>query len=219
MSLIPEKIKQHPLVQQYRSDLRFKGMVAIYRSLAINVFYAIFKAITAFVYHSPWFGTLAFYYIMLSIQRFLLIRGTYQKNIGQKREWLKYIRCGVLLLVLSIALYGAAVLATHRSIASNYPGFLIYLMAGYAFYTVYSAISNLVKYRKLKSPLLSASKVLGVVTAMVSMYSLQASMLEVYSDDPAYSLRMNAITGSVVLGLVILIGVYMIIYGYAKYKK
>lgn len=92
-------------------------------------------------------------------------------------EWRRYRLCGVILLLMNVALAGMVILAVNENSGFEYPGMLIYVMAMYAFYAVITAVRNVVKFRKYGSPVLSAAKVICLTAAMVSMLSLETAML------------------------------------------
>ena len=93
----------------------------------------------------------------------------------------------------------------------SYPGYVIYLSALYTFYAMIMSIVNIVKFRKLGSPVLSVAKVLNFVSAMMSILGLQTAMISRFSaNGENYRKMMNAITGGFVWGGVILIAVYML---------
>ena len=82
------------------------------------------------------------------------------------------------------------------------------------------SIGNLVKYRKLGSPVLSAAKVLNYVSAMMSVLALQTAMISRFSTDgEEYRRIMNTITGIFVYATVVVIAVFMIINASIKRKK
>ena len=95
----------------------------------------------------------------------------------------------------------------------SYPGYVIYLSAIYTFYISTVSVVNLVRYRKLGSPVLSAAKVLNVVAAMMSVLGLQTAMISRFSPtDNAYFARtMNTVTGAAVCFGVIVIAIFMLI--------
>ena len=69
----------------------------------------------------------------------------------------------------------------------------------YTFYAMGISIANLIKYRKLGSPVLSAAKVLNPVSAMMSVLGLQTAMIAQFSangDD--FRQTMNAVVGGCV---------------------
>lgn len=102
----------------------------------------------------------------------------------------------------------------------SYPGYIIYLSALYTFYTMVTSIQNLVKFRKLGSPILSAAKVLNFIAAMMSILGLQTAMISRFSENgESYRKMMNAITGGFVYGIVILIAVIMLLHSRKTRKK
>ena len=74
--------------------------------------------------------------------------------------------CGCMLFVINAALAGITILAVKKNAGFTYPGYLIYVMAMYAFYSVITAVINLVKYRKYGSPVTSAAKVINMSAAL-----------------------------------------------------
>lgn len=75
-----------------------------------------------------------------------------------------------------------------------------------------TSVVNLVKFRRLGSPLLSAAKVLNFVSAMMSVLGLQTAMISRFSvRGEEYRRMMNAITGGFVYGIVLLIAVFMLL--------
>ena len=93
----------------------------------------------------------------------------------------------------------------------SYPGHVIYLTAMYTFYTMAMSVVNLVRYRRLGSPVLSAAKVLNFVSALMSVLCLQTAMISQFSEnDYVFRRLMNTITGGIVWTGVILTAAYML---------
>ena len=91
-------------------------------------------------------------------------------------------------------------------------GNIIYLSALYTFYTMITAVVNVVKFRKLGSPILSAAKILNFISAMMSILGLQTAMISRFSENgDNYRKTMNAITGGFVYCIVIFVAVFMLI--------
>lgn len=83
-----------------------------------------------------------------------------------------------------------------------------------------TSIRNLAKYRNAGSPILSAAKVLNVVSAMMSVLGLQTAMISRFSTNgEEYRQLMNSITGGFVYGFVILIAIYMLLHSRKIQKK
>ena len=71
-------------VKALRSDKKRSAIAALYISLGINLGYAVLQAINGIVQRSIWAGTLAFYYLILSVIRFSLLLGHKKVNILKK---------------------------------------------------------------------------------------------------------------------------------------
>ena len=70
-------------------------------------------------------------------------------------------------------------------------------------------------FRRRDNAILSAAKDLNMIGALVSMYSLQATMLHAFGSNDEENFRdiMNIITGAVVFAAVFIIASYMVING------
>lgn len=200
---------------KYIGDLAFRGSVNIYQGMMINFLYVVFRIFVGIRYSSVWFLTIAIYYLLLGIMRLSLILS--YRNRSVKSELRCYRRTAWLLFLLNIPMGGMIVLMVLTDSGYSYPGYVIYLSALYTFYTIILAIVNLVKFRKLGSPILSAAKVLNFVAALMSLLGLQTAMISQFSTKGEdFRRRMNAITGGGVWFSVILIAVYMLLHSRKK---
>lgn len=196
----------------YMNEDEYKAKMTLYFNCAVNIVYAIFKAICGFVFPSVWLGTLAFYYILLSIMRLLLIRGMRHTDVC--RRWKKYCQCGWLLLLFTIVLVGMSVLMQKGQESISYPGYLIYGVAAYTFYAVIVAVWNVNKYRKINEPIYLANKVLTLAVAVVAVFSLQSAMLGTFGNDPEYTQIMGIATGFGAFLIIDFMAIRMIVKGY-----
>lgn len=217
-------IQRIPTLNRYLTDTAFRTQVSLYMALGINILYAAMKMLSGFYYHSVWFGTLAVYYAMLALMRFLLLRKAAWQMPGSNPvlEWKKYRLCGYLLLVLNIALSGVVILVIRKDEGFQYAGYLIYVMAMYTFYTMITAIVNVIKYRKHNSPVLSAAKAINLAAALVSMLSLETAMLAQFQEeDRSEEFRqiMTGTTGAAVCLIVLGMAFYMILRATDQLKK
>ena len=195
---------------KYIGDLAFRGSVSVYQGMMVNFFYVVFRMLVGIRYASVWFITIAIYYLLLGIMRLSLVISYRKRNM--KSELRCYRRTAWLLFLLNIPMGGMIVLVVLTDSGYSYPGYVIYLSALYTFYTIILAIVNLVKFRKLGSPILSAAKVLSFVAALMSLLGLQTAMISQFSTGGEKFRRiMNAITGGGVWCSVILIAVTMLL--------
>ena len=151
-------LHQNKYIHRYLTDLSLRMHLSLYLSVGLNLVYAIMKLFLGFYYHSVWFGTFGVYYTLLTVMRFLLLRHVNRNAFGKELilEWKRYRFCGALLLPMTLALSGVIVLVIEKNEGFQYPGYLIYVMAMYAFYAVISAATHVVKYRKHQSPVMTA---------------------------------------------------------------
>lgn len=207
---------RNPFLHRYLTDVPFKIHVSLYLSMGLNMLFAAIKLFYGIYYRSVWFGTLAVYYIMLAVMRFLLLHHVNKAGIGSDMgmELKQYRLCGVILMLMNIALSGVVVLVVWKNQGFHYAGYLIYVMALYAFYNIISAVIDVLRYRKYKSPVMSASKVIKLAAALVSMLSLETAMLMQFNDQEnseAFRRIMTGATGGGVCIIVLTIAVYMIV--------
>lgn len=205
----------HPLLGPYLDDARLRVQISLHLSFGIDLAYALGNAFFGIWADSVWFGTMAAYYIFLSIQRFLLVRFTHQHGFGanEAEEWRRYRVCGVLLAMMHAALVGVVVLAIAQNGGVRYPGTLIYAVALYAFYSLTMAIVNVVRYRKYQSPVMIAEKIVSLVVACVSMLSLEIAMLTQFNDGakPWFRPLMIGLSGGFIGLSVVGIGLFMVV--------
>ena len=196
---------------KYIGDLAFRGSVSIYQGMMVNFLYVVFRIFVGIRYASVWFLTIAIYYLLLAIMRLSLILS--YRNRNMKSELRCYRRTAWLLFLLNIPMGGMIVRTVLTDSGYSYPGYVIYLSALYTFYTIILAIVNLVTFRKLGSPILSAAKVLSFVAALMSLLGLQTAMISQFSTGgESFRRMMNAITGGGVWFAVILTAVYMLLH-------
>ena len=194
---------------KYVSDLAFRGSVSIYQGMLINFLYVVFRIIVGIQYASIWSISMAVYYLVLGILRLSLILSYRHRN--KVNEPYCYRRTAWLLFLLNIPMGGMILLMVLTDSGYSYPGYVIYLSAMYTFYTMFLSVVNIVKFRKLGSPILSAAKVLNFIAALMSVLGLQTAMIAHFStESDNFRQTMNAITGGCVWITVILTAVIML---------
>ena len=209
MSGTMRRIKRSAFGGRYLSDLAFRGSVDICQGMAINFCYVMFRLAVGIRYASVWFLSMAVYYLVLGALRSYLI--VCYRRRSPKLEQRCYRITAWLLFLLNIPMGGMIVLMIRTDSGYFYPGSVIYLSALYTFYTFILAIVNVVRFRALGSPILSAAKVLNLVSALMSLLGLQTAMIARFSaNGEGYRKLMNTVTGSAVYAAVIVIAVYML---------
>lgn len=217
-SKLMRKAAASPITGRYFKDLAFRGSISIYQGMAVNFFYVAFRVVAAIRYASVWFLSMAIYYLVLGGLRAYLIVCYRRRTPELERRC--YHTTAWFLFLLNIPMGGMIVLMVRTDSGFSYPGYVIYLSALYTFYTMITSAINLIRFRRLGSPILSAAKVLNFVAAMMSILGLQTAMISRFSENGEdYRKMMNAITGGFVYGIVILIAIYMLLHGRYLRKK
>lgn len=132
------------------------------------------------IYHrSAWFYALAAYYASLAVMRFCLVRHTLRHKPGEnmRRELGYYRACGWIFLVMNLALSAMMFYMIRENRATEHHEITTIAMAAYTFFTLIWAIVNVPRYRKYNSPAMSAARVVSLASALVSLLTLENTML------------------------------------------
>lgn len=175
---IKETIYGNPLGNRYMTDKVFRTKVSLYLSLTISLLYVGINLWSWHISRSWWFVVLAVYYVIMAVMRFLLVGYVRVNQIGTSLlgEWKRSRICACILLLINLSLSGAVLMILYQHRGYDYPGVMIYVMALYTFYALTHAIVELVKYRKLGSPVMSTAKAVSLSAALVSMLNLETAM-------------------------------------------
>lgn len=201
------------LAVQYKQDRIFRASVNLQLVMVLNYLYAAYNLLTALQSGSVWLLSLGIYTLMLAIVRTDL---TLSHHRGRKlppdalprHESRCYRRVAWSLLALNVPIGGLTLLMVSGQSVSALPGHLIYLSALYTFVMMFLAISNLIRFRKFGSPILSAAKVLSLVAALLT---LQSALIDRFGTaQGSFQLMMARLTGSAVYAAVLIIAVWML---------
>jgi hypothetical protein len=218
-SKVANKIVSTSLVSKYLADREFRAIVSLSQGMGFNLLYGLYHSGVGMLYHSVWSVSLGAYYLGLGLLRaYLLWMWQRSSDIAQERRCFR--RTAAVLFLLNIPMGGVIVLVVMEDQAFSYPGHVIYLSALYAFYAIIAAAIHLIKSRKTGRMFLSASKVLSMVSAMMSILALQTALLSRFSAESTdYSHGMNAATGFAVWASVLFLAVGMLVYERKQRQK
>lgn len=211
------------LIHQYDS----RTIAAACFSFLLSVGFAAFNAVISALTFSFWYGALAAYYCLLAITRFGVIfhhlrtnkRGNESEERLKRRETRTYNACGIIIILLAVALAAAVVqLALSNRTLIDAPGLTIYLFAVYTFYKVISSVFHLVRAHKDDDITIQAVRNVNFADALVSVLALQTAMLHVLAPE-ADIWQMNALTGTLVCLATFTIGILMVVVGARKGKR
>ena len=115
------------------------------------------------------------------------------------------------MFLLNIAVSALVVQMIWQNQYYDYPGFMVYAHAAYAFYSLTMAIINMMKHRKMEQPIFAAAKVVSMSCALMSILALQTALLMQFGNrQDDFAQLMNAITGGVVCFNVFAMAVWLV---------
>ncbi len=207
----------------WQDDTRLRMNVSLYGTLIWNTAYALLQLGMGFWHHTFWFYSLAGYYIALAVMRFFLVRHTSRHKPGElmKEELIKYRACGIVLLLMNLTLALIIFFMVYWNRTFHHHEITTIAMAAYTFTSLTMAIMNVLKYRKYNSPVYSASKAISLASALVSMLTLESTMLTTFGDATVTLTArriMLGISGGVISLLIIVMAIYMIFKGNKKIR-
>lgn len=212
---INERLHENIYADKYMTDVAFKTHIGLYSSLIINLIYVLVNAISGIIYDTYWFGIFAVYYGIIAVMRFLLVRYVNENPIGQNYlgELKRARLCAEILLTVNFALSAAVLMMVYFDRGFRYQGFLIYVVELYTFYITTTAIIDMFKYRKYKSPVMSITKVIKMASALFSMLFLETAMLAQFGADTSQEKKRILImaTGAGISVAVVVMAIYMIV--------
>ena len=186
-------VKKTSFGARFLEDYTYRTILTTMPSFAINVAYTVYNGVIGIMNQSAWFITMAVYYSLLGIMRYCAVnterktsRMEEQKLIRKKQ--LSVIRTdGILLLLLNLALSGVVLLTIAQGRAKTHSEIMVIAIAAYTFYKITMAVINMVKVRKMESPILITIRNIGVADALVSLLTLQATMLASFRKRAAWT--------------------------------
>lgn len=175
-------------------------------SLVFNIVYCVYHIAYGAATNSWWFLAIGIYYAILSIVRFTVIR-----HKGNRQLLVRFT--GAMLIALSLSLVGTVILAFIKDRGTVFPLIAMLAIATYTFTKITLATIKWIKARKSKSAKMLTLRNISFANALVSIYSLQRSMLVSFDGMTATEIRiMNAATGSAVCIIVFWLGFNLVRY-------
>ena len=199
---------------RFFNDPIYRSELMIYQGFFLNVVYALIKLLTGLFLGSSWYLALALYYFCLCVLR----REPFRKT--RQEAWRRYRLCGGLLFLLNQALTMLVVYMIVQEDGFDYPGVMIYAMAGYAFYLVTMAIVSLIRFQRFQNPILSAAKIINLCAALVTMLALETAMLSRFGDrSSSFARAILVASGGIFCAVVLCLAAGMVLRGSRNLKR
>lgn len=218
-NLIHKNETAEMLVGNYNFRTIVFSVLSVLSAICLAVFNIVIYAITK----SLWCGAMAFYHIMLVLLRgFVLLshrKRTKNTALSDEDKLLgaikQYRACGIVFISLTLCLIAMIIHIVREYKVFDYDMYVVYTIAGFTLFQIVVALVNYIKSHKNDSYTVRALRSINLTTALVSFISLQAIALDTFSHNVNIPVG-NAITGSVVCGLVVASGIYMIVHSIMK---
>jgi hypothetical protein len=208
MNKFTEKIiRIFPFCEKIIMNKKARTKLMLRLGLMINVVYAVYNLLTGVLYGSVWFGAVAIYYLMLcAVKFFLLFRGFDPK--GSRRRALKDMRIsGIMLIFLNLTIS----LLIYRMIVTDsvhlYGRSVIAMAAGYTVFRIVAVVTDWISSKGNFDPIFFTVKGLSFSVALMSLFSLQTSILDRFMNSGGVRQGINTLTGSAVSVTVLIIGI------------
>lgn len=215
--------KEAPWLNRWLTDIRLRTNVTLLGNALWNGGYGALQLGLGVYHKSAWFYSLALYYASLGVMRLALARYTLRHKPGEnmQKEWRHYRTCGWVLLVMNLALTGMIFFMVFRNRTVRHHEITTIAMAAYTFGSLTMAICNLLRYRKYHSPVFSASRVISLAAALVSLLTLESTMLSTFGTDMTAGVRQLflGLSGGGVSCLILAMAGYLIARGTREIKS
>lgn len=174
--------------------------------LIYNIAYGGYNLLIAFWYHSWWYVALSAYYVTLSVIRFAVVLSSRKIKDGVSSEFVMHFT-GYMFLFMTVILAGTTYMTTEQQTGTKHHEIVMITIALYAFTKITNSIIKLVKSKKEKSLHIKTLRNISFADALVSIFSLQRSMLVTFDGLKEHEIVIfNALTGSAVYLMVFLLG-------------
>lgn len=208
-------------------DIYYRTLLFTCFSLFLGICFVAYNAFAGLYYHSIWNGSISVYYALLVIIRiaFLLCENKIlrNKNISEEEREFKRAKIfkteGILLICVNIALIAPITLLATTQKNVNLPMWVAIADACFTFYKMTVCIYSFVKTRKNNNLAIKGIKNLNLISACVSLLSLENTMIITFSTEIESGMKILMILSSFLVVVVNMwISISTIITGNKKLK-
>ena len=201
-------LRKYKFTNTILDNYGYRTIVFSICSFVLNMAYVIFLGVLGIMSKSYWYISLTVYYLCLSVMKGNVFNSMRKYNTDIKRAR-AYRYCGIIFILLTIALSGIIVLIYTSNMAFEYAGLMIYAVAAYTFYKLGIAIYNIFKARRYDNVYIQSIRNINLVSALVSILVLQVALFQAFA--PEYNLGVaNGLTGGAVAIVILALSIFMI---------
>lgn len=214
-------LKSNSVTSELLGSFGYRTIMGLAFSLTVSIVYGLYNGVIGIVNGSVWFGSLAAYYLLLTLIRSAVLfnRSKSKGEGGDLRSAKTYLASGVGILLLNIALSVSIFQMIFDEKGFEYGEYMIYVSALYAFIKIGMSIYNFIKAQKQKDLIIESARNINLIDSAVSILALQTAMLYTFSGGAMDVSLANTLTGSAVTVCTYSVAIYMIIKGIKTINK
>lgn len=213
-------ITKFPKTEKYLRDDTDRAELILKLGLSLNAGYAIFKLSSGVFYRSFWFGAVGIYYILLCSLKFYLLHSGFPAERRSRTGQLMTLRnCSVLLLFLNLTMSLIIFYLIRQNKGFSYSDFVLLASALYTLFRLVAAFSDIVSFKRLHIPVLAAAKSISMSVALMSLFSLQVTLLDRIKAENNLKYALNILSGGLIIIAVISIAVTSIVKAEREIRK
>ena len=211
------------VIQKWRTDFNYKTFFNSSFSFVLSVIFALYNGYLGIHLKSLWNGSVCTYYLLLSAIRSMLIltENRIRHNPSEKDNQLRkkiFITSSVLLLFINAALIIPVSLMVKMEKPVSMTLIPSITMAAYTTYKIILAVINYRKKDKSTNLFVKELRTLNLMDAIVSVITLQNTLIMTVSHDVKSMLAFTAVTSAVMLIIMITVSVISLINGLKQFS-
>lgn len=202
-------------VRIYMSDISVRNNVYLLRGLISGILYSAFNMFAAILYNSRWFASVAIYYLLLVLTRYILFFTSKRHEGGEGVTHLLYKRCrtvGIVMLLLNIAMASIIVYTITTGRATKHSPIVVYLLAFYSIsILIFNAVSVVINRKKRLPYSYLISRIISFCASLMSLFNLVNSVVYGLGIQGEAARLSNAAVGIIVIALVLFLSMTVIV--------
>ena len=193
--------KRKLLLTRWKTDYDFKTILSAAGSLAVTAAFALYNGFLGVYHSSLWYGTICIYYLILAALRGTIILLEKRLSGREDRERKRNSVClaaSLALLVLNVSLIVPLSLMVRLQKPVTLTLVPAIAMAAYTTYKITMASVNLRKRKRSSDCLVRLLRTINFIDALVSVLTLQNTLIMVSNGDHSRMLPLTALTSAAV---------------------
>ena len=209
--------------ERWKTDYDFKTIVGTGTALIMTIAFALYNGYLGIRYSSMWYGTICAYFILLLIMRntIFLSRRKYSTLDNWERIRKRiYLAEAIVLFVLNLSLIVPIALMVLWQKPVNMTAVPAIATAVFTTYKVILAAANLKWRKKSSDSLIRFLRTLNFIDALVSVLTLQNTLIMVFSNDKGRGLfTLTTVTSGIIWLAIVIISISVLVNGIRALKQ